>query len=60
MLTVTEAAGLLTERLGRYITTDRIRKWIRAGKLPATEVGGSYYIKTADLEKMVKEPDENE
>jgi excisionase family DNA binding protein len=44
MITVPEAA----RRLGRNPET--IRRWIRAGKLPAHKIGTQHMIEEADLE----------
>lgn len=46
LLTTTEAAA----RMG---TSDSlVRRYIRLGKLPATEAGAMYFIKLADLKRF--------
>ena len=51
MLTVPEAA----KRANRDPET--IRRWIRAGRLPARKVGTQHVIEEADLDLLVRRPD---
>ena len=50
MLTVPSAA----DKIGRDPET--IRRWIRAGKLPAKRVGTQHMIDEADLDRVAGEP----
>ena len=49
MLTVPEAA----RRVGRNPET--VRRWIRAGRLPARKVGTQHVIEEADLDAMFED-----
>lgn len=52
MLTVPEAA----RRVDRDPET--IRRWIRAGKLPARKVGTQHVIEEADLDELTRDDEE--
>lgn len=50
MLTVPQAA----KRAGR--TEETVRRWIRAGRLPATKVGTQHVIEESSLARLIEEP----
>lgn len=46
-LTVPEVADLLR------VTPMTVRRWIKSGRLPASQIGRDYRIQSADLEALV-------
>jgi len=51
MITVPEAARRIRKN------PETIRRWIRAGKLPAKKLGTQHLIEESDLEELTQEPE---
>jgi len=44
--TTGQAAKVLSERLGRHVSTEQVRRWIASGKLGGSRLADSWYRTT--------------